>query len=303
VRLSDLDERFVPAIAERLDRLVARLPSLPEPSAPAPLIVRLRRVDDRWTQRGALATLREIPQLGAVLIGLLILVGCVTAKSRIKPARPAVREPVATATTDVVPSSGHLGPQVGDNVTTYLNQARARLSLLTTGQPDATAVAVISFDRYLTPARVVSLVGTLQVRRVYLRASPLPLKRVEWHSVVVEDVVRDTTRELLRIAAIRTRMANENLSFARTITNDPAEKAGHERDAQLFLQEAAVLKGRCACVYAVVVRARARLLADLATRPGVRVVDPSPPAARLEDFTYTGLLPEEKKTVTGGNQG
>ncbi len=301
MRLQDLDERFVPAMAEWLDRQLKRFPTPPEPSGPAPLIVRLRRLDDRWTPSGPLALFREIPQLGAVVIGALVLAGSVTVRIRAKPAATAAPQASASPTAAPEPSSGHLGPQVGDRVTTYLAQSQARLFRIASGQPDGTAVAVISFTSYRTPAQVRDLVGPLQVRRVFFRA-PLALPQTVPHSVGVEDVVRDSRKEFLRVAALRTHQANTMLQFAATITNDPAQKAEHEKDAAVMLREATVLKGPCKCVYAVVVRTRLRLLLDLVKVRGIRAIDASPPGALLADFEYSGLLPEEKVTVTGGNQ-
>jgi hypothetical protein len=305
VRLRDLDERFLPDLARRLDDLLRRLPTPPEPAGPAPLVVRLRRVDDRWTRRGPLALLREVPQLGAVLLTLLLLVGAVTI--RLRPHHHGSRteagqQPDESAAPDPDdPGGGHLGPQLGDDVATYVAAARARLASAAAGAPDGTALAVVSFKTYQTPEQAAALLGRLDPRRVFFRA-PLALTIAGTHDAPVNDLAPDTHRAAVRVAAGLEAEAQELLRLNRTIADNDPQKPAQARDAANHLREAKLLRKPCACVYAVVVRTRLRLLTDLLAQPAVRVVDPSPANATADAFTFSGLLPEERKTVTGGNQ-
>ena len=299
---NDLDEKFLPRMAEALDRVLRLFPKAPEPTGPLPVILRLRRLDDRWTTVGPLAFLREVPQLGAVLIGALVLVGSVTVNAR----RPDDRPPGTPSASESpapfeVPDDGTLGPDIGENVRAYVEDTKTRLRGLAPGRPDGMVVAVINFTAYRTPEQVRNLVGTLQVRRVFYRA-PLPLPQGMTEQVPVIDIVEDTQKDMRRVAGIRERAARELRKVAATIENDPPQKREHEKDAGIYEREAELLRGECACVYAVVVRTRLRLLVDLLNSRVIRAVDVSSVNAKLEDFTFTGLLPEEKITVTGGNQ-
>jgi hypothetical protein len=303
MNLRDLDERLVPAMAEWLDRVVKRLPTPPEPSGPAPLIVRLRRVDDRWTRRGPLALIRDVPQVGAVVVFALLLAGAATVKLRHDPRAAANGGPVpsASASADPEEDDGILGPQIGEKVPLYLAESRQKLERIGAGQPDGVVMAVISFRTYQTPVQAAELLGPIPVKRVFYRPA-LPLNQVQAASVAVEDLVRDSRKAFTRVAAQLARDAAELRKVAATIENDPAQKAEHERDAVISSRQAAILRGPCDCVFAVVVRTKLRLLLDLVGNPAVRVIEPSVPGAKPEDFDYFGLLPEEKVTVTAGNQ-
>ena len=303
--LSDLDDRLLPGLARRLDHLVHKIPTPPEPTGPAPVIVRLRRVDDRWTRRGPLALLRDVPQLGAVAIAAVVLANLGVVKARTRPERrpPAeALDPTATPTpTEGEPAGGHLGPELGQNVRLYVAAARVRLLRIGSQTPDGVAVAVVSFAKYQTPEQVRDLLGPVETARVLYRA-PLKLPDGPVHQITVGDLVRDTRKDFLRVAKGRETEARELVAINETIVNDPAQRADQERDAAAYQREANVLRGPCACVYAVVVQARLRLLVDLLANLAVRAVDPSPAGAPLDVYEFSGLLPEERTTVTGGNQ-
>ena len=299
--LRDLDERLVPRIAAGLDRVARLFPKTPEPSGPLPVILRLRRLDDRWTAAGPLALLRDVPQLGAVAIGALVLASGITVAGRTRPEATAPPGTEQSPGAEAPAGDGALGPQIGENVPAYIDDANDRLRELGEDEPDGTVVAVISFTAYRTPEQVRDLAGPLQVRQVFYRV-PMPLPQGIVRTAEVDDVVVDARREFERVAKLRSAESKELAKVAATIEGDPAQKREHELDARLYANEAASLRGPCACVFGVVVRARLRLLLDLLGQSGVRVVDVSEVDAHLDHLTYTALLPEEKITVTGGNQ-
>lgn len=301
--LKDVDEKYLPRMAEALDRVVRLFPKTPEPTGPLPVILRLRRIDDRWTAAGPLALLRDVPQLGAVLIGALVLANGATIRTRVEERREAraAAKPTASPAPFEIPDDGTLGPDIGDNVRTYVEDTKNRLRGLAPGSPDGMAVAVISFTAYRTPEQVRDLVGVLQVREVFYRA-PMPLPQGMPQTVPVIDLVADTQKDMRRVAGLREAEAKELRKVAKTIENDPAQKREHEKDAQIYEREAELLRGFCPCIYAVVVRTRLRLLLDALQSNSIRTIDVSNVDAKLEDFTFTALLPEEKTTVTGGNQ-
>lgn len=299
--LRDLDDKIVPRIAEALDRVARRFPKPPEPTGPLPVILRLRRVDDRWTAAGPLALLRDVPQLGAVLIGALLLTNGITWRVRQDPVRPPGQAAESPAPgEDTVPDDGTLGPDLGERVSDYVKTTQARLRAAMPGSPDGTAVAVVSFAGYRTPEQVARSVGTLQVHRILYRA-PVALPEGPVKQAPVQDVIADSKREFRRLAAERDAEAKELRKVARTIENDPAQKAEDLRNAAIAEREVAILRGPCACIYGVVVRARLRLLADALNLTAVRAIDVSNVDAKVEDFTFTALLPEDRAYVTGSN--
>jgi hypothetical protein len=291
----DLDDRFLPTLARWADRVI---PKPPPPTGPLPVILRLRAVDDRWTADGPLALLREVPQLGAVAIAALVLASGITVASRSHPASRAEGTQQEADTCGA--SGGRLGPQLGDSVPAYVDAARSRLQRAAACQPDGVAVGVVSFSRYVTVATAQQLVGPSTIRKVFYRV-PLPLPQTDARSVAVgADVAADLYKEFERIARAQLAEANELLKVAATITNDPAQKKQNETDAAIYRREAAQLRAHCACVFAVVVESKLRVLDALGAIPGVRAVDAG--RGRLEAFDYTALLPDETVTATGGDQ-
>jgi hypothetical protein len=307
MRLRDLDDRYLADVAAWFDRLVRRftdrMPKPPPATGPLPVILRLRALDDRWAGSGPLAVLREVPQVGAVLIAALVLGNAATVRAR----APHHPPPVATespGTSSELPDPAlddHLGPRLGEDVKAYIAAAKRHLDREGAGQPDASVVAVVQLTEYRTPVQVRELLGRIPVTRVLFRA-PLRLPLGEAHESEVKDLVPDTRKAMARFAARREAEAHELLKVAATIENDPEQKADQEKDARLYQREAAVLKGPCACVFAVVVRAPYRLLFDLAANPNVRVVDAGSPGVDESGYDYSGLLPEETRVVTAGNQ-
>ncbi|HWL36065.1 MAG TPA: hypothetical protein VNQ77_07705 [Frankiaceae bacterium] len=301
--LRDLDDKIVPRVAEALDRVARLFPKAPEPTGPLPVILRLRRVDDRWTAAGPLALLRDVPQLGALLIGALLLTNGITWRVRHDPARPPGQAAESPAPgEETIPDDGTLGPDLGERVSDYVKTTQTRLRTAMPGSPDGTVVAVVSFAGYRTPEQVAEAVGTLQVHRILYRV-PLPLPEGPIKEAAVQDVVADTKREFRRLAAERDAEAKELRKVAATIENDPAQKAEDLRNAAIADREVKLLRGPCACIYGVVVRARLRLLTDALNLTAIRAIDVSNVDAKVEDFTFTALLPEDKRVVTGGNRG
>ncbi|HVF06783.1 MAG TPA: hypothetical protein VNA20_18245 [Frankiaceae bacterium] len=315
--LRDLDEKYVPRLAEAVDRALRVLPRRSPPpakraparpagrrpaaTAPLPVIVRLRRLDDRWASGGPLALLREVPQLGAVLLAALVLVSSITVFSRNRPESQAGPGAGPGQTEDEF-GDGTLGPDIGEDVAAYERTNIERLGRLGTKYRDRQVVAVVQFKAYLTPEQVRDLIGPIQARRAFYRASALKLPNGIVRTTPVEDLVVDSRRAFREAARLRAKEARELAKVAATIENDPAQKTEHEKDARLAQREADVLRGRCACVFAIVVRAQLRLLLDALRIPELRVIDVSDPGAELDELTYSALLPEETTIVTGGNQ-
>lgn len=297
--LRRLDERLVPRLAAFFDRLI---PRPPEPAGPLPVILRLRRVDDRWTRNGPLAVIREVPQLGALAIAALILASGITAYNRNDPAGradPAAQQNGPSAEGD---DRLQIGPQIGEQVDAYVREARERVTEAATGEPDAGAVAVVTFRQYRTPQQVRDLVGPATVVRILFRV-PVPLDDAQPDEANVADVLLDSKKAFVT-RALRLEAEIGNLQ-GNIDTNDHDQ---NQKDFDLAQQEklrrqVRHLRGDCACIYAVIVETKMKHTLELLNNPGIRVVDVSAPNARLGDYEdYDALLPEEKVTVTGGNQ-
>lgn len=299
--LRRLDERFVPRLARFFNELI---PPAPEPTGPLPVILRLRRVDDRFTQRGPLALIREIPQFGALLIAAIVLASGVTAgiRNADRQAREGTTEQGEAPAGD---SRTAIGPQIGDAVPEYIGETQRRLGAAFVGEPDAQVVAVVQLDAYRTAKQVDALLGgRARVRRLFYRI-PVPLPATSPDELEVQkDFVGESSGVFRRIIASHQEEIRNLTSMIATNDHDPVQKKEDEsRLADFKRQVAALDGGDCACIYGVLVETRLQVLVDLSDRLGIRAIDISVPKAAVEDYqNYTALLPEEKVTVTAGNQ-
>ena len=164
--------------------------------------------------------------------------------------------------------------------------------------PDGMYTALVSFSRYLTAEQARRLLGDLEVKRVLAHVQlpnaevvPIPVS-----STLVEDV-HVTFAE---ISKRKVRDRKEFLNLASSITGDTKEeqqfKAFYLDAAKTASKESAAYGKSCACVFAAMVRGKARDLAALQSLPGVRAVD----VGNGDDDTLhlQPLLPEQKVTVT-----
>lgn len=304
MKLDELDDRLVPRLAvrlrafvdsagERRDRLTRRVRTavarLLEPSPGSPL----RALDDRYASRGPLALLRDVPQLGLLLVAAVFLAGSGVALERAGDQRRSGAQRAAVEPD--IPSA--LGPAPGTKVATYIAATRQRAVLISTSSPDGKYIALVSFSRYLTAQQAQALLGDLEVTKV-LAHVPLPAAEVlpiPIASTVVEDVgvtfaavskrkVRDR-REFVNLAASITGQSKEEQQF----------KAFYLEAAATALKEARAYGRNCACLFAALVRGKARDLAALPALPGVRAVDIG--AGNDDTIQLRPLLPEQKVTV------
>ncbi|MDT7570866.1 MAG: hypothetical protein QOE05_1040 [Actinomycetota bacterium] len=305
MKLDDLDERWVPRLAVRLrafvdsmglrrERLVARMhdatTAVLEPSAQSPL----RALDDRFASHGPLALLRDVPQLGLLLVAAVFLTGSGVALER---AGDRTRAGADRASDDPeIPTT--LGPAPGTNVKSYIAATRKRALIVSTTSPDHTYTALVSFTKYLTAAQAQALLGDLPVQKVLAHVQlpnaevlPIPVT-----STVVEDVgiafsgvskrkVRDR-KEFINLAASITGQSKEEQQF----------KAFYLDAAATALKEARAYGKDCACVFAALVRGKARDLAALPALPDIRAVDIG--GGDVDTLQLQPLLPEQKVTVT-----
>ena len=307
--LKDLDARLVPRAAARLrgalddaaDRrarargaLLVRWERLLDPARPG----LLRRLDDRFASRGPLQLLRDVPQLGLLVVAAVFLTGAGVALARQAP--ESVREREQIAQEEALPLT--LGPPPGANVEDSLADARRRAVELARETPDTRYLALLSVDDELTAAQTGSLTveAGFAVRRVYVRA-PVG-KGAELLEVDPgDDVVRTLTALFAETARRKADEQREFVGLAQSITATTEEdrqfKASYEAAARTAGLEAAAFRTGCACVLAVVVEGPASELAELASLPLLRGVEVAPRGAELTALEINPLAPETTGTV------
>jgi hypothetical protein len=304
VRLDELDERLVPRLAVRLrawvdagaerrtrtgERMRGTVAALLDPAPTSPL----RTLDDRFASRGPLALLRDVPQLGLLLVAAVFLTGSGVALERSGGRNRASSQ---SAGDTVVPTT--LGPAPGTKVATYIASTRTRARIVSQTSPDGTYVALVSFSSYLSAQQARQLLGDLEVKRVLAHVQlpnaevvPIPVS-----STLVEDVGVTFTE----IAKRKVRDRKEFLKYVATTTGTGKDEMQYHAfyldAARTAAKEAAAYGKNCACLFAAMVRGRARDLAALQSLPGVRAVDVG---NGVDDTLHLQpLLPEQKVTVT-----
>ena len=264
---------------------------------------RLARLDERCSRSGPLALVREVPQLGLLVVVSVFLAGVVVARTSDEAQsarlRGAAGAPLA------------LGPPVGSRIDDHFRTARERAVAVAKGDPEARYVALVSLSDERTPVEAQRLVAEngLTARRVYLRApvagelaEVLPVQTPGDLVPVLTGVYEQTAR----------RKADEQRSFvslAESIESvgDADFKMFYEAAARAAEQEAAAYRSACACVFALVVDARAVELAELTAVPGVRGVELAPRGIELAALDITPPAPdatgvvEPPRPVMGGS--
>lgn len=307
MRLADLDDKLVPRAARRLRALAEGLTSGTRRVLAAGRELDLRRLDaldDRFATRGPLALLRDVPQLGLVVIGLVFLAGTgVAATERHSRARDAVQESgsLPPAGAAAVPASRTLGPAAGEPVAAYLQTAAASLAAAQHGSPGATRVALVSFVAYRTGAQAVTALSAVSVLRVYLRAPAAGRDAAQLPVNIDADLAAELPRAFSRLAQERLREQRSFASLAASITattpQDRDFKSQYVAFARTTGLEARAYARGCACVYAAVVTGTPSQLAALRVRAGVRAVQAAGAGLPIAQLQVIPLLPETTGAV------
>ncbi|GAC1443959.1 MAG: hypothetical protein NVSMB55_19050 [Mycobacteriales bacterium] len=254
----------------------------------------LRRLDERFAVRGPLALLRDVPQLGLLVVAAVFLTGSGVALERSgSPDRATSAGNAAQASFPTI-----LGPFPGTKIAAYLGATRMRAVLVSQAAPDRTYTALASFSRYLTADQTRLLLGDLEVLKVLAHvnlpgAEVLPIP-------VSSSLVADVDVTFAAVSKRKERDRKEFVNLAATITGDTKQ----ERQFKAFYVDAARTSGleaqaygqSCPCVFAALVRGKARDLAALPALSGVRAVDIGD--ATGDTLQLQPLLPEQTVTVT-----
>jgi hypothetical protein len=297
MKLGDLDSKLVPRAAARLrdllDRTGGRRSKLtgallePGPSSP------LRQLDDRYAARGPLALLRDVPQLGLLLIAAVFLAGAgvVLARSGGDQRGADARQQIEDSTPTM------LGPEVGASIDAYVAAARQRAVLVSQTSPGTTYTAYVSFARYLTPQQAKDVLGAVQVDKVLVHAK---LPSADLLPTQVDDLVPDMKRLYRDLVKRKTQEAREFAKLAASITGNTTDeqqfKAFYVAAAKQATREAKLYRTDCACLIGALVRATAGELAALPASSAVRAVEL---AGRGADpsIVIRPLAPEQTGTV------
>jgi len=281
---------------------------------------RLRRLDDagaRGRLGGPLALLRDLPQLGLLVVALIVVAGGARVATRhraeSRQAAATQRDTLVPPTTTAVPTAPApvapvLGPDAGTDVASYLAARSAAAQALGRTLPGEQLLAVVSFTTFQRPSGVGAVVGGLAVDAalvhvpVSVRGAPRP---------TASGVVRGVPG--LDEEALRSVLARQATALDVDAADDQRQgettqpvNADIQAQVQDFLDEAAgareqaaALRDDGACVYAVMVGGSAAELAAVALRPGVRLVDPATgPGLAPADAQPRGLLPTDTAPTT-----
>ncbi|BCY06638.1 hypothetical protein L3i22_017260 [Actinoplanes sp. L3-i22] len=196
-----------------------------------------------------------------------------------------------------------VGVVEGQTVGGYLNSARRELSMLTdpSGPAAGDTWALVSLRDYTAPGQLAALLADAAVAQVYARV-PLPDARTQVSLIPVYTMPADVTTGMLDAALVRDQ---EQADYSRLERSLPGEGQREQRLRQTYAtaartaaREAAAYREGCSCVFAAVIRAAPATLDGIASRPGVRAVDPAPEVRSLDRTEFRPPLPEESGTVS-----
>ncbi|MDX6286786.1 MAG: hypothetical protein QOG53_2271 [Frankiales bacterium] len=311
--LRSIDRAIVPRLATLVERIQRGMRDL------GPTVDRGRggpratsqRLDGRYARRGALALVRDVPQVGLAALTLLLVVAAVTVAAR--SGSPTNND---SGGLDLPTVSGvsalTVGPIAG-GVADYLAGARADLLARAQQAPHDPTFAIADFDRPLTPEDAARAVPGVEVKQIFLRIRAasatqyFPSTNVDFVSGVLKSPLQvsglpDGARTVYEgVAAALLQQAKDSEQFVASINllptptaDDLEQKAAQSTDARRFRAWSGALRTHCACIYAVVIRAEAQTLANIANSGKVRVVDAALTGIPYDRLKWVPLSPDLK---------
>jgi hypothetical protein len=211
-----------------------------------------------------------------------------------RPGGPAGEDPA-----DVV----RVGVVEGQSVGGYLAASRRELTMLTdpSGPAAGDTWALVSLRDYTAPAQLPALLADAAVAQVYARV-PLPGTRTQVSLIPVYTMPGDVSAGMLNVALVRDQEQADYSRLERSLTGagnrEQRLRQTYANAARIAAQEAAAYRAGCSCVFAAVIRAAPATLDGIASRPGVRAVDPAPEVRSLDHTEFRPPLPEEVGTVS-----
>lgn len=312
-RLRLLDAQYVPQAAVRT-RAVADLLAVQGGvlAAGRDTVVRkvsevdLRELDKTYASSGVLAAVREVPQLGFVVIAMVFLAGTGAAVVQQKAHdRKAAQQTTASPfgsgqPTDQPNPATVLGPDVGETTVDYVGNSQRGINRIAARTPDVTVLALVSFGDYRTPTEVQAMLAGVQVRRVYLRAKVGGKDAAQLPYDIQGDLIATLKTAYATVAKSRQAAHQSYLEYAATSTEDKAFHDMYASYAESTAREARAYQNGCACVFAAIVEGPARTLALLTNTPLVRAVQAANQGLSLRQLLVLPLLPEVNGIVPRG---
>ncbi|WP_051367668.1 hypothetical protein [Hamadaea tsunoensis] len=196
-----------------------------------------------------------------------------------------------------VGQSVRVGVTQGSSIPEYAESSRRRLAGLAAGTgPAAETYALVSFSGYVAPDGLVPILSGLSIAAVYVRV-PIAGEQTEIVRVPANRVPVDVVTGMDEVAARKRQEAADYADRLKTV-QDADMTAVYQRGERMAGAEQAAYAAHCACAYAAVVRATPMLLAQLAQRANVRIVDPAPEVVRLDRAVFLPPLPEQRDRAT-----
>ena len=196
------------------------------------------------------------------------------------------------------PGVVRVGAAEGQAVGAYLAGSRAELANLA-ARSTAEVHALAALDAYVEPSALPGLLAGVAPEVAFAR---VPLPEVQTEVVSLPLSGPDVGPGFDGAAARKEAAAKEASWAAGKLTGTDARERRlrefYAGVAKVNTAEARAYRRGCACVYALVVRGTPVRLAQLAARPGVRVVDPAPEATSLGTTEFLPLQPEQIVVVT-----
>ncbi|MFI1988021.1 hypothetical protein [Actinoplanes sp. NPDC020271] len=196
-----------------------------------------------------------------------------------------------------------VGVVEGQTVGGYVDAARRELAMLSdpSGPAAGETWALVSLAKYTGPGQLPAILADAVVAQVYARV-PLPDARTQVSLIPVYTMPGDVTAGMLNAALVRDQEQADYSRLERSLTGQGQReqrlRQTYANAARTAAREAAAYREGCSCVFAAVIRAAPVTLDDIASRPGVRAVDPAPEVRSLDRTEFRPPLPEENGTVS-----
>ncbi len=196
-----------------------------------------------------------------------------------------------------------VGVVEGQTVGGYVDSARRELSMLSdpSGPVAGDTWALVSLREYVAPERLPVILGEAAVAQVYARV-PLPDARTQVSLIPVYSMPGDVRSGMLNAALVRDQEQADYSRLERSLTGEGQReqrlRQTYANAARTASREAAAYREGCSCVFAAVIHAAPAILDGIASRPGVRAVDPAPEVRSLDRTEFRPPLPEESGTVS-----
>ncbi|MEV0810796.1 hypothetical protein [Micromonospora sp. NPDC050200] len=201
-------------------------------------------------------------------------------------------EPVGDRTVGEVT---RVGVRPGDAIPGYVRAAAAELAVLPPSESPSGTYALVSFTSYRAPRELPGVLADVPVSEVVTRV-PLPDRQTEVVRLPAQLLPQDVVAGMATVADRKDREAADQRTRAAGTAEGELRRV-YATGAEVAAREAQAYRAECGCVYAAVVRADPAALRELAARPGVRAVDPTPELRRLDRAVVTPPLPEQRDVV------